>query len=164
VGLGWDPGHRSLKAQRRYRWSPEMHNTIALSIAPRWVEMILDKRKTFELRRRGPSPRYVGARMLIYATKPWSSLVAICVVKEIRISSPKSLWAEVGEKTGCTFAQFQAYFTGTLQGVAIEMNDVRRIEVVPLASLTNEFNWRPPVSWCRVPEASKLISILETAP
>jgi predicted transcriptional regulator len=158
-------GPRSIRGPlRKIPIESEMHDTIAISIAPCWVEMILDKRKTFELRRRGPSPSYVGARMLIYATRPWSSLVAMCVIKEIRIANPDALWGEVGERTGCTLTQFRTYFTGTLQGVAIEMSDVRQIEVVSLENLMNEFNWRPPVSWCRVPNTSKLVSVLETAP
>jgi predicted transcriptional regulator len=140
-------GHKALANH----WN-EMNDVIAVSIAPHWVEMILDKRQTFELRRRGPGPKYVGARMLIYATRPLSALVAVCVIKKIKVATSECLWTEVGEKTGCTWPQFQAYFSGRSQGVAIEMTDVRKLEAVPLKRLMDEFNWRPPVSWCRVPD------------
>jgi predicted transcriptional regulator len=102
--------------------------------------------------------------MLIYATRPWCSLAGACVINQIRIASPEVLWAEIGERTGCTRSEFRAYFAGARQGFAIEMKDIRRIKGITLERLRAEFKWRPPVSWCRVPPSSNLISVIERMP
>jgi predicted transcriptional regulator len=133
-------------------------NVIAISVAPRWVELILKGHKTVELRRRGPGRDTVGARMLIYATRPWSALVATCIISKIRISTPKELWTEVGSACGCSHQEFFDYFADLSQATAVEIRGIRELKAIGLDTLARQYDWRPPVSWCRVPTTSKLLA------
>jgi|SRR5271170_4869192 predicted transcriptional regulator len=140
----------------------EVGDFIAFSIAPQWVQMILEGRKAVELRRRGPGVEHIGATALIYATRPWSAVVATGLIRNIRMKPPKALWMELGEQTGCTWAEFSDYFVGVSRGAAIELGKIHRIKELPLHRLKEEFGWRPPISWCRVSRTSKLASSLGT--
>jgi predicted transcriptional regulator len=136
-------------------------NVIAVSVAPRWVDMILSGRKTVELRRRGPGPECTGSRMLIYATRPRSALVATCTIAEVSVESPEHLWVETGRESGCTRDEFFAYFAYASRGTALRLEDIASIKGIPLYDLIHRFGWRPPVSWCWIARGSKLLNVVE---
>lgn len=129
---------------------------IAVSIAPRWVTMIMTGRKSVELRRRGPTTSCIGSHMLIYATRPRSAIVARCRIIDVTIDSPINLWKKLGERSGCSRAEFLDYFADLVVGTAIHLGQISSVEAVGLDELRSEFGWHPPVSWCRIDEESKL--------
>jgi len=101
--------------------------------------------------------------MIIYATRPLSALVGACVVSGHRNGTPKKLWEEIGQRSGCTYEEFFAYFSGAKHGVALEIDSVHEIETIGIEALLRRFNWRPPVSWCRVQPKSPLGLFLDAA-
>ncbi len=57
-----------------------------LSIHPRYVEAILDGRKTVELRKRMPRAE-IGTQLVIYASMPKCAVVASAVIDRIEAPS-----------------------------------------------------------------------------
>lgn len=97
-----------------------------LSIRPKYAGLILDGRKTVELRRVRPKVAH-GDLVLLYASSPTCELVGAFTVDAVEVSSPTALWKRHGSALGVTRSQLYAYFTGTSRAVAISVKDPRRI-------------------------------------
>jgi predicted transcriptional regulator len=122
-------------------------STIVLSIAPRWVDLILSGQKTVELRRRGPKNVDGHRNIIIYATKPVCAIVAVGAVTGIIEGPPERLWREIGSSSGCTKKQFFDYFDGATSGAAMRLADVKSVPSISLSLLRRQLRWHPPVSW-----------------
>jgi predicted transcriptional regulator len=120
---------------------------IVLSIAPRWVDLILSGRKTVELRRRGPRDIGVHRNIVIYATKPVCAIVAVGAISEVIKGSPDNLWDAIGPTSGCTKSEFFEYFGKVTAGTAMRLVEVRSIPAIGLSLLRSQLGWHPPVSW-----------------
>ncbi len=64
---------------------------LLVSIRPQFAEMIIDGRKTVELRRVRPRVD-PGAVIFIYSTTPIQAIVAICLVERIVSDSRATVW------------------------------------------------------------------------
>jgi predicted transcriptional regulator len=137
-------------------------SVIVMSIKPKWVEMILRVNKSVELRRRGPSKKFIGTHAYIYATSPKSCIVARCVIADITIDTPERLWQQVGTVSGCTQSEFSDYFKNAAMGTALHLASVEELDEIPLNVLKGQFSWHPPMSWCQVRDDSELISRLRS--
>ena len=96
--------------------------TALLSIRPEYVEAIARGEKRFEFRRRGFSRRI--DTVLVYATAPIMRLVMLFQVGTIIRRSPPSIWRRCRAFSGITKEQFDAYFCGTNEGVAIAIDSI----------------------------------------
>jgi predicted transcriptional regulator len=127
---------------------PPEERALLLSLRPRFAEMMLTGAKTVELRRVRPnvSP---GAAALIYATSPTCALVGIATVEAVHADTHDEIWQRHGADTGITRAEYDAYFDGSAEAVAIEMLAVRRLpRPVGLPQLRQGRAWfRPPQSF-----------------
>jgi predicted transcriptional regulator len=134
--------------------------SIVLSVAPRWINLLLSGQKTIELRRRGPPDVYARSRILLYATKPVSAIVATCEADGIIRSSPNELWDSLGRESGCSEAEFFEYFSGLSLGSAIRIVNVKKIPAVHLQTLKTRCGWHPPVAWKKTGwELNELIGV-----
>lgn len=128
-------------------WQRE-ERALLLSLRPRFAGMVLTDTKTVELRRVRPnvSP---GATALIYATSPTCALVGIATVVAVDADKHDEIWQRHGSKTGITRAEYDAYFEGSAEAVAIELHAVRRLpRPVGLPQLRQGRAWfRPPQSF-----------------
>jgi predicted transcriptional regulator len=119
-----------------------------LSLRPRFAEMLLDGRKTVELRRVRPNAK-VGSVVLLYASSPDRTLVGKGEIEGIQVDGMDETWERHGEETGLNREEFDAYFQGAEQAVAISLRRVHRLaEPRPLDELRSRIvGFRPPQSF-----------------
>jgi predicted transcriptional regulator len=96
---------------------------LLLSIKPHFASMILDGRKTVELRRIKPNIE-PGCHALMYASSPTMSLVGSCVVARVDIGAPSTIWRRHGPQTGLSRREFDRYFEDTRRAVALVLDAV----------------------------------------
>lgn len=113
---------------------------LLLSIHPRWVDLILDGRKTVEIRRRPPREAAPGLPVLLYATAPVRAVVARAELAALRHASREELWLSVGRQSALAEHEFLAYLEGAPFPGGLAMSHVQATRSVALA-------WRPPQSW-----------------
>ncbi len=123
-----------------------------LSIHPRWINAIVDGRKTVELRRRAPSVE-PGATAVLYATSPDCCVVGSVVVSSVVSMPLGQLWEQYGLSAAVTRREFYRYFHGVSAGSAIEFGTVRTLaDPVGLHQL-RELGIRPAQGWRYLPPA-----------
>jgi predicted transcriptional regulator len=127
--------------------APEQ-TALFLSLKPQYAEMLLDGRKTVELRRVRPAA-IPGSTVLLYASSPTKTLVGRAEVADIQVDSVDEIWSAYGDRTGITEDQFHAYFSGLDDAVAIKLRRIRRLERPrPLDDLRGRLTgFRPPQSY-----------------
>lgn len=121
---------------------------LVLSLKPRYADAILSGAKTIELRRTRPNIK-VPTLALIYATSPARSLVGSCCVDFIDSRTLRELWRLASVRAGVSRREFQEYFTGLTEGVALHLSSAQRAETpVSLALLRRLVpGFRPPQSF-----------------
>ena len=120
---------------------------ILLSVRPKWMEMILDGRKTLEYRRTMPRPHYDVTEAWFYETAPVCMVVAHAYV---------SVWCGdvFDEHKGCLARdEYDSYFKGA--ECAYGLHIVRLDKFEPPYRLECLGLKRPPQSWMYMPEVAK---------
>jgi predicted transcriptional regulator len=119
-----------------------------LSIRPRFAEMLLDGTKSVELRRVRPNVA-IGSMVLLYASSPDRELVGRAEVANVQVDGLEAIWRRHGGATGLDRSEYNAYFVGTDQAVAISLRRIRRLdEPRPLGELRRRLtDFRPPQSY-----------------
>lgn len=126
-----------------------------LSVKPRFAKAILDGAKHVELRRVLPSEEI--RQVVLYSTSPEQAVVGWFDVERIEVGSPGSLWQRFGAVSSLSKEEFDAYFTGCVQGVAIVVGDTSELEPpLPLQVLGAV---RPPQSFSYLPD--EVLELLE---
>jgi predicted transcriptional regulator len=135
---------------------------LLLSLRPRFAELVLAGAKTVELRRVRPNVP-PGAVTLIYASTPTCALVGIAAVLAVHVADRERIWQRHGRHTGITHVEYDAYFEGATDAVAITLTAVRRLpRPVPLPQLRQGRAWfRPPQSFRYLnPEQTASLGVL----
>jgi predicted transcriptional regulator len=127
---------------------PTEKNALFLSLRPRFVELLLKGEKTVELRRVRPSVTE-GTLVLLYASSPTMQLVGQAHVGEICSASLGKIWRDYGHATGIARHEYDEYFTGAAQAVAITLLDIQRLSIPrPLTDLRHRLaGFQPPQSY-----------------
>lgn len=126
---------------------------LILAVKPRWADLILDGHKTVEVRRTRP-PLGAGTRMILYASRPTSSLVGVCDIVAVRTVPVSDLWRISQRGSCCTRDEFEDYFAGAAEGTAIVLASPRRVRPVSLATLRREVDsGMPPHSFRAISRA-----------
>lgn len=115
-----------------------------LSIHPIYTERLLNGSKGVELRKTRLSKEidYV----VMYSTSPIKKIVGYFSVRKIVVASPSAIWSEYGNIAGIEKSSFIQYYRQSKQAVAIEVDEVYRLQyLVPLSFLGE--NLRPPQSF-----------------
>src|SRR6185312_8084882 len=94
-----------------------------ISIHPRHAKAIIDGTKTVELRRARPLVR-LDEPVLIYATAPTSAILATCRIGSIEAAPPAEIWNRHHRRVGITRSEFDRYFAGRSEAVALSIEDV----------------------------------------
>lgn len=121
---------------------------LLLSVRPRFAELILVGAKTVELRRVRPNIP-PGAVALIYSASPICALVGVGAIVAVHVDDRDRIWHRHGELTGITRAEYDEYFKGSPDAVAIALRAVRRLpRPLALPQLRQGYAWfRPPQSF-----------------
>src|SRR5579863_2728843 len=103
-----------------------MREHILISLASRHAENILAGTKRVELRRRTMNIE-PGATLWMYVKLPIGSIVGQARVGAIHVGAPSTLWRRFGSVSGLSRAEFFEYFCGVTRGVALVLEDSKRL-------------------------------------
>lgn len=121
---------------------------IFFSIRHRHVRKIFEGVKTVELRR--VRPKYItrGTLAFIYVPSPVRSLVGTFEVNYVVKHSVKVLWERVQDSVGLNRDEFDSYFEGKSEGVAIFLRNVKPLDdPIELSKLRKITGFQPPQSF-----------------
>lgn len=105
-----------------------------ISIRPHFAEAILAGSKTVELRRRIP-PLEIGTRLWIYATRPTAAVVGSAIVGGIARGTASYIWKAFSSNAYLSRDDFNAYFEGASEAIAISLLNIQRQRVVDIDRL-----------------------------
>jgi predicted transcriptional regulator len=125
-------------------------NKILVSIKPKYAAEILSGSKSVEIRRKF-SRRWVGSRVVLYASRPLGALVGEATIDSVTSGGPEEIWSRFGSRIGCSSEEYEAYVRSAPDVYAIELCDVfPYIYPVSLAQISHlvQKDLRPPQSFC----------------
>jgi predicted transcriptional regulator len=96
---------------------------IVLSTKPQYADLILNGKKTVELRRVKPKYLDSGSLVLIYASSPVKAMVGAFSVNSVVEKPLDSLWEDVKSESGISYDEFKRYFEGINKGIGIFINE-----------------------------------------
>lgn len=119
-----------------------------LSIHQQYAELILEGKKTVELRRRKPNVE-AGDIVILYATSPMCSVLGTAEIKGITEDTPSAIWESCGKKAKLPKENFDVYFDASSTAVAISLKNHQRLDKpIPLSCLRKLLsNFSPPQSY-----------------
>ncbi|MFF1253691.1 hypothetical protein ACFVYC_14500 [Pseudarthrobacter sp. NPDC058329] len=122
-------------------------SAVLISIRSSFVEAIFSGEKTVELRRHAPKVA-MGTPMVVYSSGRDMAIRGYAVIGQILASDPDSLWELVGQETGLSRAEYDAYFAGAERAYAIPLESISEgKQQVSLADMRAEHGLEPPQSW-----------------
>lgn len=139
------------------------NNNILISLAERHANDIFKGHKRVELRRRSMSIT-PGTTVWIYVKSPVGSIVGRAKVVAVVAQAPSTLWRKFGRVSGLSKKEFFDYFAGAAQGVALVLEQARRLK----ESLTLEraraivSGFQPPQFFIKLGEEHPLLDAMST--
>ena len=136
--------------------------TLLMPIKPEFAELILQCRKTVELRRKF-SKKYEGATSVFYITRPVQQFMFSATITQVDHSQKKSLWNMYQQECGISQAAFNQYFSGIDHGYAIRLSNVKPIPNQLVLEHAKKVcpQLRPPQSFQRLEPKSPLLRALD---
>lgn len=128
-----------------------------LSVRPPFAAMLLDGRKTVELRRRGGLD-LAGRVAVVWETAPVSAAVGFVRFGSAWRSAPALLWDQMGlaKRVGMSKQEYAGWCAGAREVTGVFVEAAARRDPVPLAALRKAApGFRPPRSWQRLPAAAE---------
>lgn len=125
--------------------STRHEHCLLLSLRPHFADAIIEGHKTIELRRTRPNV-FPGTRVLLYASAPRMAVVASARVTSILEDEPANLWRDHHREVGISESGFEDYFDGAGTAYGLRLQDVTRVNPIPLSAL-RALGVEPPQSW-----------------
>ena len=123
------------------------NKALLLSIKPKYVSLIANGEKKYELRRKCPKVT-TGDLALVYESSPTMSLVGAFIIGKILQKPPQTLWRQVGVESGVSHKEFMEYFEDCEIASALEVAQYWPLENrVSLEQLRTLNNIEPPQSY-----------------
>ncbi len=121
---------------------------VLLSLKPLYANLIFERRKTAELRRRIAS----GMRhrdVFIYVSSPVMELRGGFRVGQVWCDAPEDVWNMVRNRAGVNKRDFDTYFEGQTIAYALEITDIWKCQTpISLSTLRRQFSkFVVPQSW-----------------
>lgn len=129
-------------------WNREPLLPAVLSVRPPFAAMLLDGRKTVELRRRGGLD-LAGRQAVVYETAPVSAAIGRLRFGGAVRALPARVWeADWGAASGVGMSrrEYDDWCQGLLRVTALDVLAAERLPAVPLAVL-REHGFQAPRSW-----------------
>lgn len=131
---------------------------IVISIKPEFTSLILNGKKTIEMRTKIGRKFTTDANLIIYSSTPKKAIVAIAKIKEIQHVMKQDILPSHLNKV-CISAQFfEKYMSSRHSCYLIELTDVQSLKTpIPLSELKG-INFTAPQSFCYA--SNDLISLV----
>jgi predicted transcriptional regulator len=117
-----------------------------MSIHPQYAEAIVDGRKRVEFRKR-PLAADVDI-VVIYATSPVRAIIGWFTVRETLRAAPEDIWHRLHAVGEISWSDFQAYYSGCSEAVALLIGEVQRLaepvalsQICPRPATPQSFNY-----------------------
>ncbi|MCT8970710.1 helix-turn-helix domain-containing protein [Microbaculum marinisediminis] len=124
---------------------------VVLSVRPIYSEKILEGKKTVELRRRFPISAASGTVAYIYSTSPVRAMVGSAQIDDVIKMPVKEIWDRFGGMAQIDRVEFESYFEGVRDGVALKISNARAFSRPKnLDELRQRFGFEPPQSFLYV--------------
>ena len=121
---------------------------VVLSIRPKYTSRIMAGEKTVELRRRFPASAPEGTIAYIYSTSPDRAMVGLAEIARVRKLELEEIWRRYADTAFVERTEFDSYFEGLDQGLALEIENVRPFATpLSLCHLRERFGFEPPQSF-----------------
>lgn len=121
-----------------------------ISVKPKYANAILRGTKTVELRRTRPNLPD-GSLVILYSSTPTRAVVGWARLVGVRVGTPVQIWDQYGTEAAIDEPEYDAYFDGTDQAFALELDDVvAAFQPIPL-DVIRSIGIQPPQSWRYVP-------------
>lgn len=121
---------------------------MVLSIRPHYTAMIMEGKKTIELRRRFPLSAPKGTIAYIYSTSPIRALVGRAEISDVVKLPIKKIWQLYSKRASIKRSDFEGYFDGLSEGFALQFTNAQAFErPLHLAELRDRFGFEPPQSF-----------------
>jgi predicted transcriptional regulator len=129
---------------------PGEERALFISVKPQYANAILDGTKTVELRRTRPNLPD-GSLVILYSSTPTRAVVGWAHLTGVREGTPIEIWDNYGAAAAIEEPDYDAYFDGTDQAFALELEDVvAAVHPIPL-DVIRSIGIQPPQSWRYVP-------------
>ena len=132
------------------RESLQHSRPILISIKPKYVELIKNKRKSVEIRKKILKQVSKGLKVYIYESSPSKMIVGYFFIDKILCGNPKKLWETLGLKIAISKQEFNKYCHNreTIFGIYINHLHLfnKGIDIKYLKEKIN--NWYPPQNMC----------------
>jgi predicted transcriptional regulator len=139
---------------------PQPEN-ILISLSARHAENILAGTKRVELRRRTMNID-PGATVWMYVKLPVGLIIGQARVGAIHAGAPSTLWRRFGSVSGLSRAEFFEYFSGVTRGVALVLEDSKRLtqqlSLQALRAINGQF--QPPQFFLRLGNGQPLLEAI----
>lgn len=106
---------------------PPTPRALLLSLRPQFSNLVLDGRKSLELRRRA-STSLGGIPFILYETGPTFAVVGCGWIQSCVRLPLDALWERAKDDAGVSRSEFDAYFSGLTVGNALKLTNVQRFE------------------------------------
>jgi predicted transcriptional regulator len=98
-----------------------------ISIKPSYARLIEAGSKRVEFRRRFPR-RFQSGAAISYVTSPVRAIALFARIIAVRRASPAALWKRFGAVGGASRDEFDGYFEGISNGIALLLDQVRALQ------------------------------------
>lgn len=123
-----------------------MKSIFLMSFKPKYSDLILNKEKHLEFRKRIPKRLTKNSKVLVYSSSPTKELVGEFEVSLIEILPIKDLWEVAVNVPGENIHAFHEYYKNKSTGTLIKITNARKYDSsISLKSL-REMGIEPPMS------------------
>lgn len=139
-------------------------NQAIISLKPQYVDLILSREKTVELRNRIVRME-PGTVIWIYATQPVGAIVAIAELVSVVHDRPEEIWVQFESEMCIDRAHFDAYINNRESVSVLILSSVRKLkQLVTLDWIRRSVsNFQPPQFYAHLPIDGELFSMLNSA-
>ncbi|CCO47126.1 hypothetical protein VIBNISOn1_230025 [Vibrio nigripulchritudo SOn1] len=136
---------------------------IVISLKPKWVSLVLEQRKTIELRKSFAKELRNDTLALIYASSPISAIVGTVTIEKATEGEIDYIWNKYGEESQVSKQEFMRYFHKKNKAIALHLNNPVGVNKLTLGELRTCCNFVPPVSWryLKDTETHSILPLLE---
>lgn len=121
-----------------------------ISIKPKYMELILNGKKSIELRKCRPTVDFNQDTLIVlYCTSPIKAVVGFCVLKELLEDSPQSFWSKFSDSVGIAKNDFFEYYLNTDRVIGLKLDRIYQLnQPLPLDLIKEELpEFSPPQTY-----------------
>lgn len=120
----------------------ENDEVLLISIQPRFSELILQGKKTVELRKRLPKklPKFA----IVYESAPTKKATFIIKIRKFDAAPTKVIWERYSKKCAISKSYFNEYYRGSTQSVALIIEKVMPLDKSISRAMLEKHGLMPP--------------------